>query len=386
MLTDIRYPVHFGGQPTTTDRYKVVLFSYPFRRDVDRIEASEVDVVLEVSGDVNATLVEYGGRLFRKVCGLAEAPGHRSLTEAFESAYDRNTPLHPASLWNAEVRPLGIGLWNRIAHRVYVNANGREGEKHAWPNAPFNAGTAHWNRNEFTFEKWSKKLGSMAGDEFDKALDEAEREADRLLWIGDELWVETPPLAYEVGYYADNNNQRFDLELAFLPDWLDLNLDRQYFPLSAKDEALAYAAQANALIKEREARDYTGRIKQIGAEVLEFDHVAYSLNRTALLMGGDLSVNIANKPDNARGLTGTHLDAINEARAEIANIGWNPSSWAVNHLAPDIVEAWQRIRPHGWTQFTSNRTNFSNLICERALDQFDAIPVIIKTNRQEPTQ
>lgn len=385
MLADIRYPIHFSGQPTTTERYKVVLCSYPFRRDVARIDASEAEVVLEVSGDVNAVLVEHGGRLFRKVCGKAEAPGHQSLTDAFESAHDRNLPLHPRSLWNSKVRPLGIGLWNRIAHRVYINANGREGEKYAWPNAPFNAGTAHWTRNEFTFEKWSKKLESKAGDEFDKALDEAQREVDRLLWIGDELWIETTPLVYEVGHYPDNNNGRFDLQLAFLPDWLDLNLDRQYFPLSAKDEALAYAVQANARLKGRAAGDYTGRINNLGAEVLEFDHVAYSLNRTALLMGGDISVNIANRPDNTRGLTEAQLDAIDEARAEIANIGWNPSSWAGAHLAPDIVEAWQRVRPQGWTQFTSNRTNFSNLMCERALDLFDAIPVMIKTNRQEPT-
>ena len=363
--------------------FRSVLCSYPFRQDVARIDASEAEVVLEVSGDVNAVLVEHGGCLFRKVCGKAEAPSHKSLTEAFESAHDRNMPLHLASLGNAKVRPLGTGLWNRIAHRVYVNANGREGEKHAWPNAPFNAGTAHWTRNEFTFEKWSKKLGSMAADEFDKALDEAEREVDRLLWIGEELWVETPPLAYEVGHYPDNNNERFDLQLAFLPDWLDLNLDRQYFPLSAKDEALAYAAQANARLRGRAAGDYTGRINHISAEVLEFDHVAYSLNRTALLMGGDISVNIANKPDNTRGLKGTHHDAIDEARAEIANIGWNPSSWSAAHLAGDIVEAWQCVRPQGWTHFTPNRTNFSNLICERALDQFDANPVMIKTNRQE---
>jgi hypothetical protein len=387
MLTDIRYPIHFGGQPTTTDRYKVVLCSYPFQRDVARIDVGEARLVFEsLRADVTVVLVEYDGRLFKKVCGEGEVATHKSLTNSFESSHDRNTPHHPASIWNSKSRPLGAGLWNRISHRVYVNANGRDGEKHAWPNAPFNTGLAHWTRNEFTFEKWSKKLGAMDRDEFEKTLYEAEREADRLLWIGDDLWVETPPLVLEVAHYREHNNEAFDMQLAFLPDWLDLNLDRQYFPLSAKDEALDYARQANSRLKGKRTVDYSGQITQEVDEILEFDHVAYSLNRTALLMGGDLSVNLANKPDNTRGLTESHIDSIKEARAAIASLPWKPSTWAAAHLAGDIVEAWQRVgRPQGWTHFTPNRTNFANFICERALEQLDTVPVMINTNRLGPT-
>lgn len=415
MLIDIRYPMHFGGQPTTTNRYKVVLCSYPIRRDVPQVAASEARVVLKARASDEAvptaerdiTLVEHGGRLFRKVCGAAEVDGHKSLVDAFESQHNRNKPHHPASPWEAKPRPLGAGLWNRIAHRVYINANGRDGERIAWPNAPFNTGTSHWTRNELSFEKWSKKLAYMAEDEFGKTLDEAEREADRLLWIGDELWVETPPLVYEVGRYfhsgdvnglydhQDFGTRRtrkeatFCVQLAFLPEWLDHNLDRQYFPLSSKGEALSYAVEANRHLTKSPATvlDVTRDIQGLGIQddLLEFDHTAYSLSRTAMLMGGDLSVNLANRPDSSRGLTAAHHDAIEEIRAEIANLRWNPSSWPAAHLAGDIVEAWQRVgQPQGWSQFPSNRTNFANLICERALDQFDAIPVLIKTNRQEP--
>ncbi|MBY3433473.1 hypothetical protein HFN89_04865 [Rhizobium laguerreae] len=387
MLTDIRYPIHFGAQPTTTDRYKVVLCSYPFRRDVPEIATREAQTVLEFGRDfVNTTLVQYDGRLFRKVCDKKEVSDHKSLAEAFESSASRNRPHHLFYSWNSGSRPLGAGLWNRIAHRVYVNANGREGERHAWPNAPINTGTKNWTRNEFMYEQWSRKLGSIAGDEFQRALNEAEREADRLLWIGHELWLETPPPAYEVGHDRGYRDQGFNLELAFLPDWLDHNLDRQYFPLSAREEAIAYAAQANARLDGKIAVEYTN-IGGVGDRtLLEFDHAAYSLNRTALLMGGDIAVNISNKPDNTRGLTGTHHDAIDAVRAEIGTIGWNPSSWGAAHLAGDIVEAWQRVgKPQGWTQFTPNRTNFANLIIERTLDQLDCVPVMINTNRQVAT-
>jgi hypothetical protein len=383
MLTDIRYPIHFGAQPTTTDRYKVVLCSYPFHRDVPEIGSGDAKAVLELSQEyVNGTLVEYDGRLFRRARVKQGEQDHKSLANSFESPRDRNTPHKPMRSVEDKSRPLGAGLWNRIVHRVYVNANGREGERYAWPNPPFNMGHSTWTRNEFTYEKWSRKLGSFAVDEFQMSLKEAEREVDRLIWIGDELWIETPPLAYHVGY----NGEDFDVRLAFLPDWLDLNLDRQYFPLFDKDEALVYAEQANSRLRGRRTEDHTGIIERVTDKaLLEFDHVAYALNRTALLMGGDVAVNIHNKPDNTRWLTGIHHDAIDEVRAEIGNIGWEPSSWGVAHLAGDIAEAWNRVgKPQGWTQFTSNRSNFANLIAERTLEQMDSLPVMINTTRQGP--
>lgn len=384
MITDIRYPIHFGAQPTTTPRYKVVLCSYPFRRDVPEIDARDARTVLELSDEfVNGKLVEYDGRLFRNARVQAGDQEHKSLVNSFESPRDRNTPHRPMRSFEDKSRPLGAGLWNRIAHRVYLNANGRTGEGYAWPNAPFNMGLATWTRNEFTYEKWSKKLGTFAADEFQQSLNEAEREVDRLLWIGDELWIETPPLAYQVGY----NGEDFDVRLAFLPDWLDLDLDRQYFPLVDKEEALVYAEQANFRLKGRRTADHANVIEHVADKtLLEFDHVSYALNRAALLMGGDVAVNIHNKPDNTRGLTGAHHDAIDEVRAEIGKIGWGQASWSVAHLAGDIAEAWQRVgKPQGWTQFTSNRTNFSHLTIERVNEQLDYLPVMINTNRQGPS-
>ncbi|MCV9965029.1 hypothetical protein OIU34_24335 [Pararhizobium sp. BT-229] len=417
MLTDIRYPIHFGGQPTTTDRYKVVLCSFPLSVDVPEIGAGEARTVIETASffptaDDNAPVVrdiklfEHDGRLFKKVCDRTEAADHASLKLSFESSNDRNKPHHPASLWEATPRPLGAGMWNRIAHRVYVAGNGREQERIAWPNQPFNTGTArHWTRNEFTFEKWSKKLGQYDVDGFERSVEEARREAERLLWIGDELWVETPPLVYEVGHYAFERNpnflydhqdyrsggggltKEFCVQLAFLPDWLDHNLDRQYFPLSAKADALSYAMEANRRLVRRTDIVHDATKDMAGLDVadplLDFDPDAYSLSRAAMLMAGDVSVNIAKYPDNSRGLTTSHHAAIEEAKDYIATIGWNTSEWAAAHLAGDVVDAWQVTRrPPGWSQFPSNRTNFANMICERAIDQLDTVPVMIPTARR----
>jgi hypothetical protein len=297
-------------------------------------------------------------------------------------------------------------MWNRIAHRVFVAGNGRDQEKIAWPNQPYNTGTAiHWTRNEFTFEKWSKKLGQYDVAAFEGSIDEARREADRLLWIGDELWVETPPLVYEVGHYAyeqkaillyDHHDYRsrgdfltkeFCVQLAFLPDWLDHNLDRQYFPLTAKMDALSYAMEANRRLPRGRDTVFDATKGMEGLNVadplLDFDADAYSLNRTAMLMAGDVSVNIARNQDNSRGLTTSHHAAIDEATAEIAAIGWNPSEWSAGHLAGDIVEAWRVTgRPQGWSQFPSNRTNFAGMVCERTLDMMDNVPVTVHTARQ----
>jgi hypothetical protein len=384
MLTNIRYPIHFGAQPTTTDRYKTVLCSFPFRRDIPEIDARDAGTVLEMHHlYVVGKLVEHDGRLFRNTLVKAGDHDHKTLVNSFESSSVRNTPHKPIMAYEAKGRPLGAGLWNRIAHRVYLNANGRTGEGYAWPNAPYNMGLANWDRNEFTYEKWSKKIGSFAAEELQRSLDEAEREIDRLLWIGDELWVETPPPALQVRF----NGEDFDIRLAFLPEWLDLNLDHQYFPLSQKDEAFAYADRANSRLKGRRTIDHSDEIERTANDaLLEFDHAAYALNRAALLMGGDVAVNIHNKPDNTRRMTQVHHDAIDEVRAEIGRIGWNPSSWGAAHLAGEVAEAWQLAgKPQGWTQFTSNRTNFANLIIDRVNEQLDCLPVVINTKRQGPS-
>ncbi|MNL79898.1 hypothetical protein D3C87_2066020 [compost metagenome] len=64
-------------------------------------------------------------------------------------------------------------------------------------------------------------------------------------------------------------------------------------------------------------------------------------------------------------------------------IGWNPAEWSAAHLAGDVVEAWQKAgQPQGWSQFPSNRRNFANMICERAMDQLDTVPVMIPTRTQ----
>lgn len=416
MLTDIRYPIHFGGQPTTTDRYKVVICSFPLTVDVPEIGAKEARTVLETAAFFptaageppvvrDIKLVEHDGRLFRKVCNRAEVLQHSSLTLSFESTHDRNKPFHPASLGEASPRPLGVGMWNRIAHRVFVAGNGREQERIAWPNQPYNTGTArHWTRNDFTFEKWSKKLGQYDVAAFERSVEEARRETERLLWIGDELWLETPPLVYEVGHCAFERNphflydhqdyrssgsgltKEFCVQLAFLPDWLDHNLDRQYFPLSAKMDALSYAMEANRrLIKGTDVvhdttKDMAGL--DVADPLFDFDPDSYALNRAAMLMAGDVSVNIAKYPDNSRGLSTSHHDAIDEAKAQIDLIGWNPAEWSAAHLAGDVVEAWQKAgQPQGWSQFPSNRRNFANMICERAMDQLDTVPVMIQTTR-----
>jgi hypothetical protein len=416
MLTDIRYPIHFGGQPTTTDRYKVVLCFYPLSVNVPEVRAGEAQTVLETSAFFptttdeppiarNIKLVEFDGRLFRKVCDRSNVLHHSSLTLAFESNHDRNKPFHPASLHEAKPRPLGVGMWNRIAHRVFVAGNGREQEKIAWPNAPFTLAThRYWTRNDFSFEKCSKKLDQYDVDGFEKSVDEARREADRLLWIGDELWIETPPLVYEVGHYSYERNpnflcdhqdyrssgsgltRKFCIQLAFLPDWLDLNLDRQYFPLSAKEDAFSYAVDANSrLVKETcSVLDTTKDLLGLGVTdpLLDFDADSYALNRIAMLMAGDVSAKIAKKPDDSRGLTSAHHTAIEEAKIQVASLGWNPSEWSAAHLAGEVVDAWQIARqPQGWAQFPSNRKNFANLACERALGQLDAVPIIVPTKR-----
>jgi hypothetical protein len=402
MHLDIRYPIHFGGQPTTTDRYKTVLCSYPIRTEVPRIEMEQVNTVLDLrSTGQSVVLAEYDGRLFRKVCDRESVANHKSLTDSFESTSQRNRPHRPFKLWDTDVRPLGAGLWNRIAHRVYIAGNGRQSEKIAWPNQPFNTGTAlHWTRNEFTFERWSKKLGEIAQAEFDGSVAEALTEADRLLWIGNELWLETPPLAYAVG--VDNEvggisgrreggpAPQIAVDLTFLPDWLDHDLDRQYFPLSAKHEAMSYAGEVSKRFNKGASGIFDGTFGIEGLlgsdNLLQFDHAAYSVSRTTMLLAADIAVSIANKPDNSRGLTTSHHVAIEEAISAVKSLRWNPTSWVGDLDAGEIVEAWQRVgRPQGWSQFPPNRTNFANLICERTLDLLDTVPIMIHTSKQRFT-
>lgn len=425
MQTDIRYPIRFGAQPTTTDRYKVVLCSYLHSHNAPSITSGEARAVLDMDVDVTKNrqirlkLVDFENRLFRKVCDQTDFPGHASLSDAFECTPDRNTPHHPLvwcdqrpGEWNRSSRPLGTGLWNRIAHRLYIDGAGREKEAYAWPNAPFNLSLAlRWNRNDFKFENYLSRMTNIDADEFSEGVAQIVNEADRLLCIDDELWLETPPLVYEVGHglrsssghiacdYNDLRSKDGDLnanitiQLAYLPDWLDTNLDRQYFPLSARDKAVEYAAAANPHLigyASRRVIDHTRDIPLSGlsdnAGLLEFDHAAYSLNRTTMLLAGDLTKSLKLKPNLNLELTDVHQTAIATAADQARRLGWRSSDWSpVHHDAATVVDAWSRTgRGKGWAQLPVNRSAFAELLCQRTLELFDEMPVMVPTGNREP--
>lgn len=410
MKTSIRYPLRFGAQPITTESRKVVLCSYLHEHEVPQVSAAETRTVLDTtklyetdskSSPVVRTIkvIEHDGRLFRKVCDRADFDKHDAFINAFEMPNDRNKPLHPVDVWDMHKLPLGKGLSNRIAHRLYLEGCGKEKEANAWPAIP-----VRWTaRNGCNFEFYfPRKLTDIDEQEFEAGLDEIAKEADRLLLIDDELWLETPPPVYEVGLYTFSQSifcydyldfrsnekglrRNFSVQLAFLPDWLDVCLDRQYFPLSAKDDAVEYALRANAWVEQYRdelkcpIRDLTEDIDGLDAQdtILNFDQAAYSTNRAAMLLAGDVSVSLMRKPELAEKLSVTHRNAVSEACATVASMGWNPNDWAANEYAADVVDAWTRTgRKRGWTQLPANRDDFAALACERTLELSDTMPIM----------
>ncbi|MDW9479072.1 hypothetical protein GOB57_10390 [Sinorhizobium meliloti] len=377
MKLDIRYPLRFSALPPRCASRKDVLVSFLHKADVPEITAGEVSTVFEAATEIPYRLVDYDGRLFRRIGNPEDEAVAELLKSGFQQDESRNRLFYfTFENGKSAQRPVSQSLNNHLCHRLYLEGNNRDKELEAWPFIPVIKGFAgrRTTRNSFLFEDIERKLKDIDGDEFAKGRAEHDLEAAKLLLVDGELWIETPPPAIAVKVEGYASSARMVMELTHLPDWLDGDLDRQYFPLSEHEKALEYAAKATKLTatgtEPFEDYSFEREIAIHDSRLLSFDAEGYSCTRTSLILGGDV----------ARWLTYTEglREKVGEDRARSVllardmamDIGTDISGWPdMTDLVHDITEAWKITgRKPGWANIPQNRHAFGTMICERAAD------------------
>lgn len=391
MRMTVRYPIHFTAEPPTTDRVKDAICSFAHTADVPELSEGETRLVSRVifdyvdymDHDRTITIREYGGALYRRLGKAGDASSLPSFNKAFECTLDRNAPIMPLSDNGISGRPLGIAMWNRIAHRLFVQG-GRKKEEYAWPPGPFSQSHGmRWTRNDLKYEDYTRKTGPIDEAMFEACRDEHRAEADKLLVIGGDVYVRTPPMAHIVGSVVNGSYVGVRIEMGFLPEWLDANLERQYFPLGMKAEAAEYAEILHRKLKG----DYKSGVAQVSGRELDealpalsefdFDHRAYTVNRNIMLLATDVTKVLNEKTELAQLLDAGTAASLAEVSEAALDLGTEIEGWKdVADHADDVISAWRTTgRRPGWSNIPSVRSQLGEMICERTLGLAAEMPI-----------
>jgi hypothetical protein len=377
MKIDIRYPLLFSALPPRCSGRKDVFVSYRHTAEVPEISAKEIATVFEAATETRYRLVEFDGKLLRKIGDPGDETVKDLLARGFQNEDMRNF-LRCFTFENGKTpqKPLSQALNNILCHRLYLSGDNRQRELETWPFLPVITGMAgrRHTRDDFRFEDLERKLSDINGDEFTAGRADHAAEAGKLVLIEGELWAECTPPAIVVKHEGYATSGRMVMELAHLPDWLDSRLDRQYFPIFDHAAAVEYAARATTATANKTSpfEDYTSEIETVAgaSHLLSFDPEGYNCTRTALVLGGDVARWLANTPDMADKIGESRGRAVLLARDLAKTIGTNVSSWPdTTDLVQDVTDAWKMTgRKPGWADIPQNRHAFGTLICERAAD------------------
>lgn len=390
MKIGIRYPLRFRARPVRCAGHRDVLCSFLHSADVPEVSSAETSQVFMAATTKPYRLIEFEGRLFRKVGRPGEEETDRAIGNAYQRESERNFPWF-FTFEDGLRRPTPTAakaISNIICHRLYLEGDGRKKEEEAWPHLPVIDAT-RLTRSQFRYEDIEPKLSDIDGDDFATGRAEHAAEASKLLVVDGDLWIETPPPAITVHLAGYGTSGRMVLELAHLPDWLDSNLDYQYFPLSAHREALAYAEMTTPLTAtgtqpfEDHSEEAATQIED--TPLLSFDHEGYSSKRTTMILAGDVARWITKNPELHDKIGVSRANSVMLARDAAHEIGTDISAWPdVSDLVHDVTEAWKLTgRKPGWATIPQNRHAFGTMICERAVEMapISLAPALSRGNR-----
>ncbi|MCS4089454.1 hypothetical protein [Rhizobium sp. BK176] len=380
MKTVIRYPILFRAHPGRTEKPKDVLVPYLHEHDVPEISEAETHIAFRSQ---KYALVEYDGRLFSKV----GKPGSNSAEACFGHAFEKEE-LRRRPWWiptiegdKVYIRYAGQPLDNLAYYRLYLDGGDKARETMIWP-----ALTPDYqrhlggprSRNEFTFQGLVDKIRDINGVQFDAGREEHRAEAERLIVIDGSYWIETTPPAICVAHEG-----RMIVELSHLPNWLDHDLGRQYFPLTAKDEAIEYARRAQAITQRSEEpvrnfADWTD-FRFDDNPLFAFDYEGYSLKRTTFLLGGDIARAMTGNGEIEGKIGSARARAVLSAKEGARSCGADYRTWPdASDLVHDVTDAWKMTgRKPGWTEIPPKRHEFGTMICERAAQMADSMPISV---------
>lgn len=356
MQLDIKFPILVRATPATSKKADRHFFgSYIHRADVPEVSAAETDVGLDslsfISGDGQRRLFPqlrtYCDRLYRP---LGNPEG--LFTDAFATdRYDTGVVDYVVSvppMNNMARRPLAYPI--RDWAQWFIDLHGMDTSRNykLWPEEP-RAPKPPVSRNTVDFAQ--AQLRDVNGDDFGVFQRMFEAQVNRLLIIGGKFWMETtmPCLSVVMGG-GDYSPRTVTLSAGFLPLVTPRTSTWMRFPLSAQDEARAYAEQTVAEWRGERSIGYA-ETEGMDLGAVGFDHNEEAAQSMALAVGSNLvrrTVQHEFHPihQNAAPLfEGTRLArflAVKEAILSNNDISGERSDLVA--LIPEIMELWNSVK------------------------------------------
>jgi hypothetical protein len=372
MRTTVNYPLLFRAHPGKCIEPKDVLVQYMHTDDVPEISTSETRISFKMGPYL---LREYDRRLFSYIGKPGSKTANACFDHGFEPVEGRAQPW-----WiPLRVRYAAQALDNLIYYRLFLDGGGKARETVLWPPlVPSYSGERGFrSRTEFTFQGLESKLRDIDSDQLYSGRDLHAVEFSKLILIDGDYWIETTPPAICI------SNGGWKASFAHLPNWLDNDLGRQYFPFDERADAIDYAKRTQQIRARSSdtAKDFSEWMSFVSEEnpLFEFDHNAYSAKRTTMLLGGDMARVLAANPELAEKVGSGLTASVNLARDAARECGPDWRAWAdTTALTHDVTEAWKMTgRKPGWAEIPAKRHEFGTLICDRATAMVDAMPISV---------
>jgi hypothetical protein len=292
MQLDIKFPILVRATPVASKKADRHFFgSYVHSSEVPEVSMSETEIGLDTLGFIGGDgerrvfpqLRSYGNRLYRPLGNPEGLFSDAFSRERYDTAVDYVVCVPP--LKDMARRPLAYPV--RDWAQWFIDLHGMDTSRNykLWPEAP-RAPNPPVSRNTLDFAQ--SQLRDVNGDDLGVFQRMFEAQANRLLLIGGKFWMETtmPCLSVEMTG-GDRGPKTVTLNAGFLPLVSTRTTTWMRFPLSAYDEAQAYAEQMTG---EWHGEQKIGYAETEGMDLsaVGFDYNEEAAQAMALAVGSNL--------------------------------------------------------------------------------------------------
>ncbi|MCV9963756.1 hypothetical protein OIU34_17920 [Pararhizobium sp. BT-229] len=382
MQIDIKFPILVRANPAATKKTDRRFFgSYVHRAEVAEVSTGETGIGLDslgfVSGDgerrVFPQLRSYDGRLYRPLGNPEGLFTNAFSTDRYDHGVDYVVSAPP--MGSMTRRPLAFPI--RDWAQWFIDVHGMDTARNykLWPEQP-RAPLPNVNRNDIDFAQ--AELRDVNGDDFAVFMRMFEAQANRLLVIGGKFWMETTMPCLSVTMSGGDHGPRVvTLDAGFLPLVSPRTSTWMRFPLSAYDEALAYAQQMTG---EWRGQQDIGFAETDGMDLsaVGFDQDEEATHAMALAVGSNLVRRSVQhefhqvhreSPPLFEGARLTRFLAVKDAILSNNDISGERSDLV--GLLPEIMELWNSVKSPRYEGLGMPPAGISGRMIAQAMEMAD---------------
>lgn len=399
MKIDISLPFLTKGQPKRCNSIRDIYVTMPITVDVPEIARDETEVAFKTHGrevvfsnpdtgrneiakvQAEYEIRAYEGRLYRKRVGIDQLK-NTAFNVAFDTwteprQEDVGTAISVDSEYNG-VNPLAAPLRRQIEWDLEKTSLYNSNVVVAWPTASGLAGRARV-RAAAEFPTLAPTIQHLNGELCELSHRRIEKQASKLLVIGEELWVESRPPAWRVRVVEN----WVTIDLAVVIEGFDPILSRRHFPLDRLDDAKAYA---KLCAKKRAAEpdeytiseclvDYDAYIPELlafDADAEELARIGYALAAECMRYGRDNNVWMQSLSEELRGSLFAAHAATMETDLILGQVG------DVAPYVHDLCAVWRSFnRPLYYCEVGPARARFGDMMMKRVRALAENAPISI---------